>query len=135
MDRAKDDFEREGVGLTLIGQGTPRQAGHFRSRLGISLRVLADEELVSYRLAGARVGNLGELLGPKVIAKGIATTIRTRQLQGRVVGNPAQLGGAMLILPDGRIAWSHMARDASDSAAPGEILGAARAAAGMGGSH
>jgi peroxiredoxin len=133
LDRARGEFEAAGVGLTLIGQGSPRQAAHFRRRLGITLRVLADQQRASYHAAGAKVGDLGELLGAKVIAKGIATAIRTRQLQGRTVGNPAQLGGAMLILSDGRIAWSHLARDASDNAPPSEILRAVREAVGAAG--
>jgi hypothetical protein len=49
-------------------------------------------------------------------------------MQGRTIGHPAQLGGAMLILPTGEIAWSHMSEDASDNAEPEEILAAVRAA-------
>ncbi len=33
----------------------------------------------------------------------------------------------MLIAPDGTVAWSHMAQDASDNASPEEILEAVRA--------
>ena len=51
---------------------------------------------------------------------------RTGQRQGRTIGHPAQLGGAMVIAPDGRVIWSHMAEDASDNASPEEILEAVR---------
>lgn len=108
--------------LVLIGQATPRQAAHFRRRLGLSLPVLADERRASYRAAGASMASVGELLGPKVVAKGLATAVRTRQLQGRTVGHPAQLGGAIVVLPGGRVAWQRMARDAGDNAEPDEIL-------------
>ena len=47
-----------------------------------------------------------DLLGPKVIAKGALTTARTGMLQGKTIGNPAQLGGAMVIDRGGRIVWS-----------------------------
>lgn len=129
MDRARDRFEEAGVGLVLIGQATPRHAAHFRRRHGIDLPVLADEERESYRAAGAKVGSVGELLGPKVVARGALATIRTGKLQGRTIGHPAQLGGAIVVAPGGKVIWSHMAGDASDNASPDEILAAASAAA------
>ncbi len=91
--------------------------------------MLADEQRASYKAAGAKVATFGELLGPKVIAKGLATTARTRVVQGRTIGHPAQLGGAMVISQGGEIVWSHMAQDASDNAEPDEILAAVRRAA------
>jgi hypothetical protein len=90
----------------------------------MDLPVLADEKRTSYRAAGAKVATLEELLGPKVLAKGLVGALRSRQPQGRTIGHPAQLGGAMIICPDGSIAWSHMSEDASDNATPAEILSA-----------
>jgi hypothetical protein len=71
---------------------------------------------------------MGELVAPKIVAKGALTTARTGLVQGRTIGHPAQLGGAMVIGADGRVAWSHMSQDASDNAAPKEILAAVRQA-------
>jgi peroxiredoxin len=124
LDRAREQFDAAGAKLVLIGQLTPRHAAHFRRRQKIELPVLADEDRASYKAVGAKVGSLPDLFGPKVVAKGALTTVRTRKLQGRTLGHPAQLGGAMVITPDGAIAWSHMAKDASDNASPEEILGA-----------
>ena len=129
MDRARQDFKAAGVKLVLIGQGTPRQAAEFRRRQGIQLPVLADEKRVSYKAAGTKVGGVTDLFSPQTVAKGILATARTRRTQTRTIGHPAQLGGALVIAPDGRVAWSHIAADASDNAPPGEILEAARAAA------
>jgi hypothetical protein len=99
--------------------------------MGIELPVLVDERRESYRAAGAKVGTFGELLGPKSVSLGLARSMRSggRVRQGRTVGHPAQLGGAMVVAPDGRVAWSHMSEDASDNATPEEILAAAREAA------
>ena len=113
----------------LIGQLTPRHAAHFRRRQEIELPVLADEERASYKAAGREGGDVSELLGPKVVAKGLLTRRQTGQRQGRTLGHPAQLGGAMVIAPGGEVAWSHMAEDASDNASPEEILAAVAAAA------
>jgi hypothetical protein len=124
LDRAKEQFEAAGASLVLIGQLTPRHAAHFRRRQGIELRVLADEERASYRAAGAKIATFNELLGPKVTAKGVLTSVRTGQVQGRTLGHPAQLGGALVVAPGGEVVWSHMADDASDNATVGEILAA-----------
>jgi len=126
LHRARDEFEAAGAKLVLIGQLTPRHAAHFRRRQGIGLPVLADRERVSYQAAGAKVAVFSELLGPKVVAKGLLTSARTGKMQGRTLGHPAQLGGAMVIAPDNEIIWSHMAQDAADNASPEEILAAIR---------
>jgi hypothetical protein len=124
LDRAREQFEAAGSQLVLIGQLTPRHAAHFRRREKIELPVLADEDRVSYKAVGARIGSMTELVGPKVVAKGALTTLRTGKLQGKTLGHPAQLGGAVVIAPGGEVVWSHMARDAGDNASPDEILAA-----------
>ena len=128
MDRARDRFEAAGVKLVLIGQLTPRQAGHFRRTQNIELPVLADKDRASYKAAGAKVATFSELLGPKVVAKGLRTARQTGQRQGRTLGHPAQLGGVLVIAPGGEVVWSHMADDASDNASPEEILAAVASA-------
>jgi peroxiredoxin len=130
LHRARSDFEAAGVPIVLIGQATPRHAAHFRRRYEVDLPVLADEKRVSYRAAGAKVATAGELLGPRSVSRGLQKTISSRGKvrQGKVIGHPAQLGGAMVIAPDGRVTWSHMSEDASDNAPPEEILAAARQA-------
>ena len=131
MDGAREQFAAAGVNLVLIGQASPRQAAHFRRTQKLHLTVLADEKRASYKAAGAKVGSVGDLLGPKVFAKGLATIASTGKMQGRTVGHPAQLGGAAVIGPGGNVIWSRMAKDASDNAPPEEILGAAQASAGV----
>ena len=130
LHRARSEFEAAGIPLVLIGQATPRHAMHFRRRQQVDLPVLADEKRESYSAAGAKVATAGELIGPKSVGRGLMRTVgsRGRIHQGKVVGHPAQLGGAMIVLPDGTIPWTHMSEDASDNAPPEEILAAARQA-------
>ena len=126
MDGARQEFKTAGVDLVLIGQGTPRQAAEFRRRQGIRLPVLADHDRVSYKASGTKVGGVTDLFSPQTVAKGLLATARTRRTQTRTIGNAAQLGGALVVLPDGSIPWSRMAEDASDNAPPEEILAAVR---------
>jgi peroxiredoxin len=130
LEAARSEFDDAGVRVVLIGQATPRQAAHFRKRLDIELPVLADESRESYRVAGAKVATAGELLGPRSVSAGLRKTFESRGKvhQGRIIGHPAQLGGAMVIAPGGEVTWSHMAEDASDNASPDDILAAARQA-------
>jgi prostamide/prostaglandin F2alpha synthase len=130
LHRARGEFDEAGVRLVLIGQATPRHAAHFRRRLEIDLPVLADESRESYKLAGAKIATTDELVGPAVMAKGIGRALASggRIRQGRTIGHNAQLGGAMVVKPDGSVAWSHMSENASDNASPSDILAAARKA-------
>lgn len=130
LNGSRDEFDAAGVRVVVVGQATPRQAAHFRRRLEIDLPVLADEKRESYRAAGAKVATAGELLGPKSVSTGLKKTFESRGKvhQGRIVGHPAQLGGAMVVAAGGEVTWSHMADDASDNASPSEILAAARQA-------
>ena len=130
LHRARKEFEDAGVALVLIGQATPRHATRFRRMLGLEFPVLADKHRESYKAAGAKVGTFMELLGPKSVSVGAIRTARSggKIRQGRTIGHPAQLGGALVVRPDGTVAWSHMSEDASDNASPQEILEAARRA-------
>ncbi len=128
MDRARGDIKAAGAQLVLIGQATPRHAAQFRRRQGIQLPVLADAERVSYAAAGAKIATMTELFGPNSVAKGILASARTRRVQTRTVGHTAQLGGALVVAPDGQVAWSHMSEDAADNASPEAILAAVRRA-------
>ena len=99
--------------------------------MGTDLTALADERRDSYRAAGAKLGTVSEVFGRRSVTTGIARIVRSggKIRQGRTVGHPAQLGGALVIpAPDGTVTWSHMSDDASDNASPEEILAAARRA-------
>ena len=127
MQRRRSEFEEAGIPLVLIGQATPRHAADFRRSLGIGLPVLADAGRGSYRAAGAKVGRVGEVIGPRSVGAGLLRAARSggRIRQGRTIGHPSQLGGAMVVARDGRVAWSRMSEDASDNAPPEAILEAA----------
>ena len=129
LHRAREEFDRAGVRLVLIGQATPRQASHFRNKQGIApLPVLADEDRESYRAAGWRRANPAQLVGPRSVLSGLKHGARSGVVQGRVIGDAAQLGGEMLVGPDGEIAWLHRQENAGDTTDPEKLLDAARSA-------
>lgn len=126
LHRDRERFEAAGLGLVVIGQGTPAHALEFQARNDIDgLTLLVDETRASYDAAGAKVATIAELLGPRVVARGAVSGLRSRLPQTATKGHPAQLGGVLLVLPDGSVPYAHLAEDASDNATTDEILAAA----------
>ena len=134
LHRAREEFDEAGVSLAVIGIGTPTDAAEFRRAQGVDLPLLADPDRRTYTLAGAKIATLGELLAPKVISRGLKHTILSRLRlgsiavhQGRIKGHAAQLGGVLIVAPDGSVRYAHLSEDASDNPPASEVLAAARA--------
>ncbi|HEX8024693.1 MAG TPA: redoxin domain-containing protein [Candidatus Limnocylindrales bacterium] len=123
LNRARHRFAAGGVRLVLIGQGSPDDANRFRERFRIELPILTDADRVTYLWAGTKIATLGELIGPLVVAKGLARMARLRVLVGHNTADEAQLGGSIVVMSDGTIPFAHISGDASDVATPDELLG------------
>jgi peroxiredoxin len=134
LHRARDRFQTAGARLAAIGMGTPEQAVEFRRAQSIHLPVYSDPEARAYEAAGAKQATMSELFHPRVVARGLAHTIRSRLRQGaiavhqgRIVDNPAQLGGVLVVAPDDSVRYAHMSEDASDVPPVEEVLAAVQA--------
>ena len=126
LHRAHEEFEARGVGLTFIGQATPRHANHFRRTMKLEpLAVLADEDRTTYKLAGLKRGSAAQLVGPRSILSGIKHGARSGVMQGRPIGDVAQLGGAAIIGPGGELVHFEAAQNAGDTIEPADLLTAA----------
>ena len=129
LHRDRHRFEREGVRLAVIGQGEPENARAFRTEHAIDLRLLVDPDRRSYKAAGAKLAVFSELLGPRLMWRGLKRARAVGVAQSKTIGHPAQAGGVLVVAPDGSIPWAHMSRDAGDIPANEEVLAAARGAA------
>jgi hypothetical protein len=131
LHRAREQFEQAGVDLVLIGQATPRHAKHFAKKLGLDGEtILADEDRRTYKVAGFKRANLGQLLGPKSVMSGVKHGARSGVVQGRIVGDAAQLGGAMVIAPGGEVVFRRASKNAGDTIEVADLLAQAPAATG-----
>jgi peroxiredoxin len=128
LDRDRDAFTAAGVRPVVIGQGTPEAAARFRADHDIGVELLVDPGRGAFRAAGTKVGTMGELMGPRQMARALARSLRSGVHQGRTVGHPAQLGGSLLVLADGSLPWCHLSDDASDYPGPREALAAVESA-------
>ena len=124
MNGAHEQIEASGARLVLIGQATPKHAAHYRRRFAPDIQILADEDRSTYKTIGAVRGGASELISPSVIGKGLVRSAKNRTVQGRPIGDVRQLGGTVIVMPDGKIPWSHMSTDAADNATIDEILAA-----------
>jgi peroxiredoxin len=126
LNRAREDIEARGARLVFIGQATPKHAAHFQRRFAPDVPVLADEKRESYKAMRIPRATAAQLLGPKSVLKGISRIATSGQVtvQGRIIGDAAQLGATFIVLPSGEVAWSHVSQDASDNAEPEDVLAA-----------
>ncbi len=134
LHRARHRFQAAGARLVTIGLGTPAQAAQFRVGQGVDIPLLVDPDRRSFGAAGAKSATLAELLGPRIILRGLLRTIASRLPRGampinpgRVTKHPAQLGGVLVVAPDGSVRYAHMSQDASDNPPVREVLAAVRA--------
>ena len=134
LHRDRNKFEAADINLAVIGQGTPEQAAEFRRIQGVEIPLLVDPDRRSYEAAGAKVAVLSELLGPRVIARGIQRTVVSRihqgnivVHQGRITNHAAQLGGVLVVARDSSIRYAHLSEDAADNPPNAEVLAVARA--------
>ena len=75
-------------------------------------------------LLGGLPATLDELIGPLVVGRAVVRMARERVLIGHNTADEAQLGGSIVVTPNGRVAFAHISRDASDVARPGDLLAA-----------
>ena len=130
LHRAHERFDQAGIGLVLIGQATPRHAKHFARKLGLDGEtILADEQRQTYKIAGFKKANLSGLVGPRSVVAGLKHSARSGVVQGRVIGDAAQLGGAMVIDTSGEVVFRRASKNAGDTVEPDDLLDGARSAA------
>jgi hypothetical protein len=95
--------------VVAVGLGLPAMAEDFRRELRIPFPVLLDPKAETYRLMQWSRGNWMEIIGPgrwlpglKAMAKGYALTLKGLDVK--------QLGGAVVIGPDGLVRYSFRSR-------------------------
>jgi hypothetical protein len=132
-----DELRAIGVEPYVIGSGTPEQASEFFGRIESAaqpvfipddpqvLPVLSDHELVSYAAAGWK-RSVVATLHPATWGRGFKSMLKYKQ--GKTMGDPWQLGGAMIIRRDGEVTWQFRSETAGDHPAIATLVDEARKA-------
>lgn len=116
-----------GVEPYVIGSGSPEQARKFQEHLDArELPIFSDEKLASYKAAGWKRA-VTATLSPRSALKYVKAFARHKQ--GKTMGDPWQIGGALLITRDGEIAWRFASEYGGHHPAVATLVDEARKAA------
>lgn len=127
LRQKKQYFDRAGAQVVLVGMGTPEESAAFEMKFDIPFPLISDPKRRLYRTFGLRMVSALGLLSPSVAVKGILAITKGHTV-GIPIGDVRQLPGVFIIDTDGRIVYSHFARDPSDHPDPDAILEALKGA-------
>lgn len=113
----KEKYEKDGAKIYFIGNGAPYLISGFKEELGIQdATIFTDPKLESFKAAGFRRGFLAAL-GPRVLlnaAKAYADGNRQGGMYRKEQGDLWQLGGILVIKPEGKVAYHFISQAAGD---------------------
>lgn len=116
------DIERAGLRLVVVTPDRPGVVREFNEGFDAPFPILSDPRRDAYQAYGLTEGTIGQLLNPHIIGRGALTILRGT-MQGRPTGGPQrQLPGAAIVLPDGRLAFHHAARDSADHLSAADLI-------------
>lgn len=107
-------FKEAGGEIVAVGQGTPQYLDQFARQFAIPFPCLCDVSLKSYEAYGLKKGTFNEIMGPRVLLKGIRSMIFKGVKMGKVVGDPKQMSGAFVIDTRGNLCFSHIGKTSDD---------------------
>ena len=106
----------------IVGNGTPRMAKAFDDEFhlrAVGAWVVTDESRATYAAAGFH-RQWWRTLGPASIWHAIQLRRHGGQQKG-MQGDGLQLGGAVVVAPDGRVVYRHLEGDIGDHAPASEL--------------
>jgi hypothetical protein len=113
LSRLRPEIECSGTGIVLVHPTDDERAAVLFADYALEdLPRLADPDRILYRALGLARGSLLQLLGPRVVWRAGAATLRGHRL-GRKGGDTRQMPGVFLV-HDGRIVEAFRHRDVAD---------------------
>jgi len=113
---------RKKLDVAIISPGEPEPLERIGRELGLTVPLLSDPTWSTYRVFGfGRASARTLLLSPRTWWAGFRAVLKGRPPR-RPTEDYAELGGDVLLGPDGRVAWIHRSRNAADRARPAEVL-------------
>jgi hypothetical protein len=112
------------VRLVAVGPGTPAELRRYRELLGLTITLLSDPAWTTYRaFAFGRAGVRETVLAPRHWLAYVRLIARGRRPE-RPRQDVFELGGEVLLDPQGRIVWIYRSRAPDDRPTLDEILAA-----------
>lgn len=110
--------------MAVIGNGTPLMAQDFAEQFSVEVPLFTDPERKSYDAAGWRRPLGSALLGLGTTLKASMRAMKGGFRQGKTKGDAFQLGGVLVIAPDGEVLFEHSDKAAGDHASLDAVLAA-----------
>lgn len=126
LEQHRELIQAAGLSLAAVGIGEPKHAQRYCGTLAPSVTCLVNKTLEAYKAFGLKPGNVGQLLGPAVIAAG-ARAVSHGHVQGETTGNAYMLGGVFVIDEHGIVRFAEYDEYAGDHPVFAHILRAAQA--------
>ncbi|HGY92391.1 MAG TPA: hypothetical protein ENK43_14575 [Planctomycetes bacterium] len=101
------------VRLLFVASSTAEESHEFFSQVWPEARAVADPEKRLYEAFGLSRASWGQILGPRVVLKGILSLFKGHGI-GNPVGDPRVLSGFFLLDRDGRIVWERPSANSAD---------------------
>jgi len=115
-----------GVGVTIVGNGTPPQLAAFVEREQLAdVTCVTDPSLAAYRAAGL-VRSAWGTFGPRALAEHVRLGVRG-YASGRARGDHLQQGGTLYVTRAGALAYHERQRRVGDRAPVGDVVDVALA--------
>ena len=120
----REAFAEAGARVVLVGQGVPGQAASFCRERGLPFLCTVDPNRRAYEAFGLGRARVRDLADPRVAARGARLAASRETRQGRITGDPRQLGGTVVIDGAGIVRFVHRNRTVWDDA-PNDVVLAA----------
>ncbi len=121
LHRHKEEIHARGAELVTVGNGGAHFARAFKEDMGITTPVFVDPSCATYRALGMRRSLFGTLFSGKTLLHAIRA-MRAGFRQGRTQGDAFQLGGVLVVRPDGGILLRHLSNEAGDHPSELEVV-------------
>lgn len=113
---------RSELDVAIVSPAEPESLERVGRELGLTVPLLSDPTWSTYRAFGfGRAGARTLLLSPRTWWAGFRAVLKGRPPR-RPTEDYSELGGDVLLAPDGRVAWIRRSRNAADRPRPAEVL-------------
>lgn len=113
---------RSELDVAIVSPAEPESLERVGRELGLTVSLLSDPTWSTYRAFGfGRAGARTLLLSPRTWWAGFRAVLKGRPPR-RPTEDYSELGGDVLLAPDGRAAWIRRSRNAADRPRPAEVL-------------
>ena len=121
MRRQEDQFQQLGARIALVGLGTVEETAAFKAQYNVPFPMIADPEKRLFKAFQLKQATSKALLSVGMAMKGLAALAKGHGI-GIPKGDVRQLPGVFIIDTDGRIRFSHFAKDPADHPAADDLL-------------